>query len=232
MWSRPGSLWSSMVWARRGTWEFMRGQRTLKALHANRKRCPIVTVYGSARLSPDHEFYKMGYELGKLLAENNMITLTGAGPGLMESANRGAFEHGGMSVGCAIKLPYEQRSNPFMDYCINFRYFFARKITLTRYSHAFIALPGGYGTLDELFEELTLIRTNRLPQCPIILMGRDYWQPLLDFLNGNMVKYKMIKPEETQLIHVTDDVEEAVKIVAQSYEAFRKRGYHHNVELG
>ena len=220
-----------MIWARRGLWEFMRGQRTLKALHTNRKRCPIVTVYGSARPNPDHKFYEIGVQLGKLLAENNMITLTGAGPGLMEAANRGAYENNGLSIGCSIKLPYEQTSNPYMDHCINFKYFFARKITLTRFSHAFIALPGGYGTLDELFEELTLLRTSRLPPCPVILIGTEYWQPLLDFMRGNMLSNNMIGEEEIDIVHLTDNLEEAVSIIAEAYEKHRKSGFHHNIEL-
>lgn len=170
---------------------------------------PCVTVFGSARCGRDHPYYAIGREIGRRLALQGFTVMTGGGPGLMEAANRGAHDAGGLSVGCNIKLPAEQDPNPYLDRSVTCEYFFVRKVLLFKYSYAFVALPGGIGTMDETFEALTLIQTHKIANFPIVLVGRDYWQPLLDLLE-QMVKARTIDASDLNLLLVTDDVETLV----------------------
>jgi uncharacterized protein (TIGR00730 family) len=149
---------------------------------------PAVTVFGSARFPPDHRYYVLARALGRTLAEAGFAVITGGGPGIMEAANRGAQEAGGLSIGCNIELPHEQEANPYLDRVIDFSYFFIRKVMLVKYSSAFVALPGGFGTLDEVFETLTLVQTEKISRFPMIAMGTDYWAPLLEFAQSSMLE--------------------------------------------
>ncbi len=188
--------------------EFMRGFRALHFVG------PCVTVFGSARFKADHPYYALGRELGARLARVGFTVMTGGGPGIMEAANRGAKEAGGRTVGCNIQLPQEQRPNPYLDHWITFRHFYVRKVMLVKYSYAFIALPGGFGTLDETFEVATLVQTGKVREFPIVLMGRDYWQPLVDFVRNRLLVEGTIDPSDEQLLMTTDSAEEAVEWVA------------------
>jgi hypothetical protein len=172
---------------------------------------PCVTVFGSARFTEEHRYYELGREVGRLLAQAGFAVLTGGGPGIMEAANRGAREARGRSLGCNIVLPREQEPNPYLDQWITFRYFFVRKVMLVKYSYAFIALPGGFGTLDEIFETATLIQTGKIQEFPLVLMGEDYWHPLLSFLNERLLKEGTISPEDLKRLTVTDSPETAVE---------------------
>jgi uncharacterized protein (TIGR00730 family) len=186
--------------------DFIRGFRTLHFAG------PCVTVFGSARFHEDHPYYLLGREVGAALVKMGFTVMTGGGPGVMEAANRGAKEAGGWSVGCNIRLPFEQAANPYLDRWVTCEYFFVRKVLLFKYSYAFIALPGGIGTLDELFEALTLIQTGKVMNFPVVLIGKDYWAPLLSQLDA-MVHEKTISPEDLDLLLVTDDVGEAMAYV-------------------
>lgn len=187
---------------------------------------PCITVFGSARFGEDHQYYKVAREFGKRIAKMGFTTLTGGGPGIMEAANRGAFENGGESVGCNIKLPFEQRPNPYIQTSITFNYFFIRKVILVKYSYAFIILPGGFGTMDELFETLTLVQTKTINDFPIVLFGTAYFKPLMDDL-AFMSDQKTIAPEDLNLVLVTDDIDEAIqhihKYVEDNYTIKRRR---------
>jgi uncharacterized protein (TIGR00730 family) len=184
--------------------EFIRGFR---ALHFE---APCVTVFGSARFRDGHEYYDLARRVGGRLAEAGFTVMTGGGPGIMEAANRGAKDAGGRSLGVNIELPMEQKPNPYLDRWITFRHFFVRKVMLVKYSYAFIALPGGFGTLDEVFEVATLVQTGKIRHFPIVLMGVDYWQPLVDFVRGRLLQAKTIDPADADRLVVTDDVEHAV----------------------
>jgi uncharacterized protein (TIGR00730 family) len=173
---------------------------------------PCVTVFGSARFDEQHRYYKMARQVGRYLSESGFTVMTGGGPGIMEAANRGAKDVHGRSIGCNIVLPMEQKPNPYVDTWIDFDYFFVRKMMLVKYSYAFIVLPGGFGTLDELFEVATLIQTGKLEQFPVALMGVDYWRPLLDQLKL-MVDEKTINPEDLDQLIVSDAPGEAVSAV-------------------
>jgi len=175
---------------------------------------PCVTVFGSARFKTDHPYYELGREVGARLARRGFAVMTGGGPGIMEAANRGAKEVGGRSIGCNIELPHEQRANPYVDRFITFRHFYVRKVMLVKYSYAFIALPGGFGTLDETFEIAPLVQTGKVREFPIVLMGRDYWQPLTDFVRNRLLVEGTIDPGDEQLLMTTDSAEEAVALVA------------------
>lgn len=191
-------------------WEFIKGFRTLHFL------APCVTVFGSARFKEDHPYYRMAREVGARLAEAGFTVMTGGGPGIMEAANRGARDRGGSSVGCNIVLSVEQMPNPYLDQFITFRYFFVRKVMLVKYSYAFIALPGGFGTMDEIFETATLIQTGKIKDFPLILMGKDYWGPLLDFMHQRLLAQKTIDPADLSRIYVTDDPAEAAAIITKA----------------
>ncbi len=170
---------------------------------------PCITVFGSARFKEDHQYYICAREFGKRIAEIGLTTMTGGGPGIMEAANRGAFENGGMSVGCNIKLPFEQSANKYLHKEMTFEYFFTRKTMLVKYSYAFIIMPGGFGTLDELFETLTLIQTKTITGFPVVLFGKDFYQPLVEVMQ-TMLQAGTISKEDLDLVLLTDDVGEAM----------------------
>ena len=187
--------------------EFLRGFRTLHFVG------PCVTVFGSARVADGHRWYELGQEMGRRLAGAGFTVMTGGGPGIMEAANRGAREVGGRSVGCNIRLPHEQEPNDFLDLFLEFRYFFVRKVMLVKYSYGFVVLPGGFGTMDEIFETATLIQTSIIGGFPLVLMGREFWQPLFDFLHGTMVKEGTVDLADLQRITFTDSPAEAMAVL-------------------
>jgi uncharacterized protein (TIGR00730 family) len=172
---------------------------------------PAVTVFGSARTARDDPEYEQARACGRALAEAGFAVVTGGGPGVMEAANRGAKEGGGFSVGFNIELPHEQDANRYVDLGVTFRHFYARKVMLVKAAEGFVLFPGGFGTLDELFESLTLIQTDKVRQFPVSLIGVDYWHGLLDWIAAHPLAEEKISPEDVELLHVTDDVEEAVE---------------------
>ena len=188
--------------------EFVKGFRRFHFLG------PCVTVFGSARFGDGHEYYAMARRVGQALARRGFTVMTGGGPGVMEAANRGAQEVGGRSVGCNIRLPREQHPNPYLDQWITFRYFFVRKVMLAKYSYAFIALPGGFGTMDEIFEIVTLIQTERVKRFPVILIGRDFWDPLHEFLRRRPLALGTISATDLHLLEITDEIESTIERVA------------------
>lgn len=190
---------------------------------------PCITVFGSARFNENHPYYQIAREFGKKIAEMNFVTMTGGGPGIMEAANRGAFENGGISVGCNIQLPFEQKPNPYMNEWITFEHFFVRKVLMTKYSYAFIILPGGFGTMDEFFETLTLVQTKTITQFPIVLFGKEYYKDLWEMIE-HMEKKGTISKEDLSLVLLTDDVDEAMQhirtYIRQNYQVkTRKRSW-------
>jgi uncharacterized protein (TIGR00730 family) len=187
--------------------EFIKGFRSLHFLD------PCVTVFGSARFEETNHYYQLARNLGKEIGKLGFTVMTGGGPGIMEAANRGAKEGGGYSIGCNIRLPKEQKPNPYLDKWIEFEYFFIRKVMLLKYSYAFIALPGGFGTLDEVFETATLIQTKKMENFPIILMGSDYWFPLLEFLRKELLSRNTISEQDLDSLIITDSVDEAIAII-------------------
>jgi uncharacterized protein (TIGR00730 family) len=170
-----------------------------------------VSIFGSARVTPQDEYYKKTVDLARRLAEKGFAVITGGGPGIMEAANRGAAEGGGKSVGMNIKLPFEQKPNPYSNVNIDYKYFFIRKVMFVKYAMAYVILPGGFGTMDEFFEALTLIQTRRIKPFPVILMGRDYWSGLMEWMKSAMVREGKILQEDLDLIQVIDDPEQVVK---------------------
>jgi len=170
-----------------------------------------VTIFGSARVKPGNPYYDKAQYLARKLVEEGFSVITGGGPGIMEAGNRGAAEAGGTSVGMNIQLPYEQKPNPYANVSINYHYFFIRKVMFVKYAVAYVILPGGFGTMDELFEALTLIQTRRIKGFPVILMGSDYWRGLINWLKNTMLKEDMISKEDIDLITIIDDPDEAVK---------------------
>ncbi|MDQ3200459.1 MAG: TIGR00730 family Rossman fold protein [Verrucomicrobiota bacterium] len=183
--------------------DFLRGFRALHFVG------PCVTVFGSARVKPDSPHYELARQMGAEIARLGFTVMTGGGPGIMEAANRGAKEVGGRSVGCNIKLPFEQAPNEYLDRSVTMEYFFVRKTLLIKYSYAFVVMPGGAGTLDELFEALTLIQTGKIRDFPIVVMGTDYWKELTALLE-KMARLGMIGADDLKLVYVTDSVEEAI----------------------
>jgi hypothetical protein len=179
-----------------------------------------VTVFGSARTPRDHPEYAVGRELGAALAEAGFAVITGGGPGVMEAANRGCSDAGGFSVGLGIELPFEQGLNDWVDLGINFRYFFARKTMFVKYSQAFVCLPGGFGTLDELFEALTLVQTKKVTKFPVVLLGTEYWGGLYDWIAKTVLDSGKIGEKDLALLHLTDDVDDAVRVVHEAYKAW------------
>ena len=176
---------------------------------------PAVTIFGSARTHPSDPFYKMAVTLGAEFAKHNLAVITGGGPGIMEAANRGAARAKGRSVGLNIELPHEQKGNRYANIPINFHYFFSRKVCFVKYSIGFVFMPGGFGTLDEFFEVLTLVQTHRIPRFPMIMMGRKFWDGLLDWIDDTLLKNKMISKGDTSLYKVTDDPEEVVATIVE-----------------
>jgi uncharacterized protein (TIGR00730 family) len=174
---------------------------------------PAITVFGSARTSPDDPVYELARSIGRRLADAGYAVITGGGPGTMEAANRGCREAGGLSVGCNIELPHEQGMNPYVDLGVEFRYFFARKVMFVKYADGFVILPGGFGTLDELFEALTLIQTGKVRHFPIVLVGRAYWSGLIDWIRGTLLAQGTIADGDIDLFSLTDDPNEVVDII-------------------
>src|SRR6266498_3263714 len=193
--------------------EFLRGFETVAEIAK-----PAVTIFGSARVREDHPAYKAAVATGKLFAEAGFAVVTGGGPGVMEAANRGAKEGGGLSVGFNIELPHEQHENPYLDIELTFNHFYVRKTMFVKAAEGFVIFPGGFGTLDELFESLTLIQTGKVLHFPVVLFDRDYWQPLLDWIQERLLGEAMISPEDLKLLSVTDSVDDAAKTLLDSYE--------------
>jgi uncharacterized protein (TIGR00730 family) len=179
---------------------------------------PAVTVFGSARISARAPDYALARECGRRLAEAGFAVVTGGGPGTMEAANRGAKDAGGFSVGFNIQLPHEQEPNPYLDLSLTFRHFYARKVALVKAAEGFILFPGGFGTLDELFESLTLIQTDKVREFPVVLIDRAYWADLLEWITDQPLRARMISPEDVDLLHATDDVGEAVQLMVDCWE--------------
>lgn len=175
-----------------------------------------VAIFGSARTAPDDPIYQAARETAGLLAKAGFAVITGGGPGIMEAANRGAFEAGGVSVGCNIELPHEQRSNDYLTLSLKFKYFFVRKMMFVKYSNAFIIFPGGFGTLDELFESLTLIQTRKIRNFPVVLYGASYWSGMIDWIRNMVLSKANIAEEDLKLLHLTDSAAEIVDIISRS----------------
>jgi len=200
--------------------EFVDGFETMSKLG------PAVTIFGSARAKPGSKHYEIAVQIAKRLAEEGYGIITGGGPGIMEAANKGAQEGKTDSIGLNIDLPFEQQANPYIDpdKLIDFRYFFVRKVMFIKYAQAFVVMPGGFGTLDELFEALTLIQTKKIDKFPVILFDSEFWKGLLDWIKEQLLeKYHYISPEDLEIIHVTDDVEEVVRIINEFYEKYKLR---------
>lgn len=178
---------------------------------------PSVTIFGSARLGPESPYYKQARELAKRFGDEGLNVLTGGGPGIMEGANEGAFGTQGQSIGLNIKLPHEQGANRFQDISLDFRYFFVRKLMFVKYAVGFVVFPGGFGTLDELFEALTLVQTGKIRPFPIVLVGSDYWQGLAGWISDVVLKHGCIGEDDMQLMPITDSIEEAFDIVYQHH---------------
>jgi uncharacterized protein (TIGR00730 family) len=191
--------------------EFVRGFQKLGGIG----RC--VTVFGSARFKEGHPYYGLTRELGYRLAQEGFTVMTGGGPGIMEAANRGAKEAGGLSIGCNVQLPVEQKPNLYLDRFVEFEHFFVRKVMLVKYSNAFVVMPGGFGTLDEVFETVTLMQTNKLECFPVVAMVNSFWEKLRDFVQGTLLSEGTISPPDLSLIHLTDSVERTVEIIKQGF---------------
>lgn len=202
----PKSRSYELLFAIRVFRQFIRGFRTLHFAG------PCVTVFGSARFKEDHPYYIAAREIGKQIAESGLTMMTGGGPGIMEAANRGAFEAGGTSLGCNIQLPFEQHINPYVHKSITFEHFFVRKVLLTKYSYGFIIMPGGFGTMDEFFETLTLVQTKTISSFPIVLFGKDFYRELSEMI-ADMAQKGTISAEDLSLVMITDDPTEAVNHV-------------------
>jgi uncharacterized protein (TIGR00730 family) len=209
----PRSRWQEFKFTVKVAIEFIRGFR---ALHHSG---PCVTVFGSARFTEDHPYYKMARKLSAEIARMGFTIMTGGGPGIMEAANRGAKDVGGRSVGCNILLPMEQHHNPYLDKFVNFRYFFVRKTLLIKYSYAFVIMPGGFGTLDEMFEAMTLIQTKKIKDFPVIIFSKDYHFELMQHID-RMLASKTISEKDLELFLVTDDVNEAINLIKKSIARF------------
>lgn len=201
-------------------WEFLRGFRGLHFIG------PCIAVFGSARFKEGHRYYEAARQVSARLSQELGLTImTGGGPGIMEAANRGAREAGGRSVGCNIVLPHEQSANPYLDKFVNIRYFFVRKVMLVKYSYAFVILPGGFGTMDEFFETLTLVQTGKIANFPIVVMGMDYYRPLQEYIKF-MAEEGTISPQDLDLLLFTDDPKEAVEhirhYIASNYKVVKR----------
>lgn len=205
----PQSRWSELFRAFRIFGELIKGFRKLHFVG------PCVTVFGSARFPESNPYYQLGQQIGSELAKVGFTVMTGGGPGIMEAANRGAKQAGGRSVGCNIVLPREQEPNPYLDTFVEFKYFFVRKLMLAKYSYAFVALPGGFGTMDELFEIATLVQTGKVEEFPIVLAGTDYWKPMLNYLEQTMVTAGTIDLADVKRFILSDDPVEIAHQVAE-----------------
>jgi uncharacterized protein (TIGR00730 family) len=210
-------------WVHTDPWRVMRIQAEFVEGFGMLAELPrAVTVFGSARTPRDHLEYAQGRALGTALAEAGFAVITGGGPGAMEAANKGCSEAGGFSVGLGIELPFEQGLNDWVDLGINFRYFFARKTMFVKYSQAFVCLPGGFGTLDELFEALTLVQTKKVTKFPVVLLGSEYWGGLYEWIKNTVLAHGKIGEKDLALLHVTDDVDDAVKTVQEAWRAWEE----------
>ena len=206
-------------WVHTDPWRVLRIQAEfVEGFGALAELGPAIGVFGSARTAVDDPAYAQGVEVGRRLVEAGFAVITGGGPGAMEAANKGASEAGGVSVGLGIELPFETGLNPYVDVGVNFRYFFARKTMFVKYASGFVVLPGGVGTLDELFEAVTLVQTQKVTSFPIVLLGVDYWSGLIDWLRTTVLADGKISPADLDLLSLTDDVEEAVALVAAGTE--------------
>ena len=202
---------NSADWAHRDPWRVLRIQSEfVEGFDALSDLSPAVSIFGSARTKPDHPMYVAAEEIGRRLVDRGFAVITGGGPGIMEAGNRGAHAADGTSVGLGIELPHEQGMNEYITLGVNFRYFFARKMMFIKYSQGFITMPGGFGTLDELFEALTLIQTGKVTHFPVVLFGREYWSPLVDWVRHTLAEGGYISPGDLDLLTVTDDIDEAV----------------------
>jgi hypothetical protein len=199
--------------ARRIGEEFLEGFRAVERIDR-----PAITVFGSARIDEDSEEYAQAREVGRLLAEAGFAVVTGGGPGVMEAANRGAREGGGLSVGFNIELPHEQHENAYLDIELTFKHFYARKTMFVKAAEGFVIFPGGFGTLDELFEALTLIQTGKVLHFPVVLFDSDYWRPLLDLIRERLLADGMISPDDLELLEVTDDPAHVVALQVEGYQ--------------
>jgi uncharacterized protein (TIGR00730 family) len=193
--------------------EFLQGFEAVERIDR-----PAITVFGSARITEENPIYGWAREVGRLLAEAGFAVVTGGGPGVMEAANRGAREGGGLSVGFNIELPHEQHENPYLDIELTFKHFYARKTMFVKAAEGFVIFPGGFGTLDELFEALTLIQTGKVLHFPVVLFGSEYWAPLLEFIHDRLLAEGMISEDDLELLEVTDDPHRAVSLVRDGYE--------------
>ena len=203
-------------WVHTDPWRVLRIQSEfVEGFGALAELGPGVAVFGSARTPPEDPYYEKAEQLGRKLVEAGFAVITGGGPGTMEAANKGAFEAGGVSVGLGIELPFESGLNEWVDVGVNFRYFFARKTMFVKYSSGFVALPGGLGTFDELFEALTLVQTQKVTLFPVVLIGVDYWSGLLDWLRGTVLEGGKISEADLDMLAVTDDVDEAVSMMVK-----------------
>jgi uncharacterized protein (TIGR00730 family) len=189
--------------------EFVDGFETLADIF------PCVSIFGSARVAAGDDLYEKAVIIARRLAENGFNITTGGGPGIMEAANKGAKEGGAKSIGLNIQLPFEQAANPYADITLEFKYFFVRKVMLVKYAQAYVGMPGGFGTLDEIFEAVTLIQTKRIKPFPVILVGSDYWTPLWQWVKGCLLKGQLISPDDIDLVTIIDDPEEVVKTIKQ-----------------
>jgi uncharacterized protein (TIGR00730 family) len=206
-------------WVHSDPWRVLRIQSEfVEGFGALAELGPAISVFGSARTSADHPDYALGERVGRGLAEAGFAVITGGGPGVMAAVNKGACEAGGVSVGLGIELPFEQGINEWVDLAVNFRYFFARKTMFVKYAQGFVVLPGGFGTLDELFEALVLVQTHKVTSFPIVLVGTDYWRGMLDWLRGPVVERGMIRPGDLDLLQITDDVGDVIRIVRAARE--------------
>ncbi len=187
--------------------EFVEGFETLSRIG------PCITIFGSARTPKTHKYYKLTVETARLAVRNGYGVITGGGPGIMEAANKGAAMENGRSIGLNIQLPFEQKPNPYVKLLLNFRHFFCRKVMFLKYTSAVIIMPGGYGTMDEMFETLTLIQTQKVDTLPLVLMGKEFWSGLVDWLKDTMLKHKYISPEDIDMMLITDDPFEAIDFV-------------------
>jgi uncharacterized protein (TIGR00730 family) len=209
----------SSDWLHTDPWRVMRIQSEfVEGFGALAELGPAVSVFGSARTRPGSEYYAVGEQVGRALVDAGYAVITGGGPGAMEAANKGAREAGGASVGLGIELPFEQGLNEHVNLGVNFRYFFARKTMFVKYAQGFIVLPGGFGTLDELFEAVTLVQTQKVTSFPIVLMGSGYWGGLFDWLRGTVLGAGTVSARDVDLLHLTDDVDEAVQLMRTSEE--------------
>ena len=188
-------------------YEMIKGFRTFHFIG------PCVTVFGSARFMEDHAYYRLAFEMGQELTLKGFAVMTGGGPGIMEAANRGAKSMGGVSLGCNITLPREQRPNSYLDVWVEFKYFMVRKFMLAKYSYGFVAMPGGFGTLDELFGVLTLIQTKKMKDFPVVMVGKEFWEPLRKLIEERLVEAKTINPEDTKTLYFTDSPIDAAEFI-------------------